>query len=1106
MSLSENIALHIDAGTLVSTVVGALQAHAGDLHAIAVPNDGGRVGDIASSSQIDPSAIGSAVQTLAAQIAAQLQALPVQLPGLQPIIALIDLVEQISQGDLAGDLVNLATRLGEELEGSREGGLVGVLMRLSQALTAAPQASSLGALLQSLLGLAHVQVPPAVSRLGEVLPAADAALRAVGGLMVLESVLSESQRLTTLMAAQIDAPTVRRDLESLATVMDAAIVARINSVDITDDLALQALAELLAAAAQQFETVREEVAAGIGLGEATLAYLDVGQVQREMDVAAAMLRGIDLAPLGRLLADALAGLTPLTQLDLEHAPAQSLDALLTRVEGEIATHAARIEAWDAAALAQPVQDGIGRLTAPLEQLGTLLAQVQIAVRGAMEAVRDVVAAAPVRSISDAIHTVLEPVTGALQLITDLVGEISAALTAAAQTALTALSAVEGTVDGFKVEVEALFAEAEQFVADLHLDQVLGQIGEKVAAFTAALERAQMKPYFDTATSAIGAATDVVSAVPFALLPDSMKADVDAAVKPIKDTDVQAVETEIEATLGIGSDGSFALRGELEDAIAEAQEKYDELIEVVRSHDPAQYLAQLDAKLGELAAMIRDIAPALSLQPVQDAIGSVKSAIAGFDLNAAIAPLQRVFDNALATLEQYSPAQLIDPLESRVTAARTSVKNALRLDQWAPALDDLSGRATTLLNGLDPARMQPQISALLTEARGLVDGLPPTRTAWPGAIIAALLAGIQARINPNTFAPVQEWIDHGGGPAALTARTDAIAEAVGRTRDAVLMLDVAAISAPAVVASETLRASLTSLTARLAAGSAGRIRFQALVERFDLAPVISALAANRDRFLARLQQAVTLAETLRRTGLSEVDVVIAQLRSAFAPVLRLFDLARTLVRKIGVSDVDHGLVAMVRSVFDVLPPERLANLVTPLFVALRGRVLALIDAVIAPLKTAIARLTALIDAIDLAPLKQALQAVYDEVLADLTALSPAALLAAPLAAFAALKAQVAAFDPLALLLSVLDGLKATADRVLAKLSAEQLLHSPLAIYRALVDALSQLDIGRLFAPVFELIDTIAAQVDEGLDETVQAFQGLQAALPGGGGSSLSVSVG
>ena len=78
---------------------------------------------------------------------------------------------------------------------------------------------------------------------------------------------------------------------------------------------------------------------------------------------------------------------------------------------------------------------------------------------------------------------------------------------------------------------------------------------------------------------------------------------------------------------------------------------------------------------------------------------------------------------------------------------------------------------------------------------------------------------------------------------------------------------------------------------------------------------------------------------------------------------------------------------------------------------------------------------------------------------------------------------------------------------AMLSAEQLLHSPLAIYRALVDALSQLDIGRLFAPVFELIDTIAAQVDEGLDETVQAFQGLQAALPGGGGgSSLSVSVG
>jgi hypothetical protein len=610
----------------------------------------------------------------------------------------------------------------------------------------------------------------------------------------------------------------------------------------------------------------------------------------------------------------------------------------------------------------------------------------------------------------------------------------------------------------------------------------------------------MGPYFDTAVSAIGTAADVVGAVPFELLPDSMKADVDAAIKPIRDTDVAAVETEIETALGIGSDGKFALRGDLEHAVAEVQAKYDELMALVRSHDPQQYLQQLDVQLQLLADKIRDISPQLALQPVQDAIARLRSAIAGVDLVASLAPLQKVFDDALATLGQYAPAVLIAPLVSRVAEARNAVKTAVRLDRWSPVLDDLSGRATDLLTQLDPAQLQPQITALLNEAKGLIDGLPSTRSTWPGTIIARLLQGLSARLDPNSFATVQAWISDGGGPAALAGRSDAIARAVGRTRDAVLALDFAALSAAMVNAAGPLRSALAALVGRLG-GRAGdnaaeQARFQALAQRYDLAPVLSQLAANRNRFLARLQQAAAVAETLRRTGLSEVDNTLHQIKTALAPVLQLFTQVRTLVRKLGVGDVDHGLVAIVRSVFAVLPPQRLANLLTPLFVALRGRVLALINAVLLPLKTAITRLTGLIDAIDLAPLVTALQTVYDQVLADLTALSPATLLAQPLASFSNLQATLSTFDPLAPLLSLLDGLRDAAARVLAKLSAQQMLESPLAIYRTLVEVLAQLDIGELLAPVFDSVDAIAKQVDDGLDNTVSAFQGLQAALPGG----------
>ena len=235
----------------------------------------------------------------------------------------------------------------------------------------------------------------------------------------------------------------------------------------------------------------------------------------------------------------------------------------------------------------------------------------------------------------------------------------------------ALGEVEGVVDDFKAELQALFGQARAYVDSLNLESLAGQLADGVQQFTQAVEQAQMKPVFDTAVDAIGAAADVVGAVPFGLLPEDMKSEVDAAVAPIKAVDLGAVETQVEGLLGITADGRFAPREELQAAIGAIQAKFDELVQTLRDHDPQQYLAQLDEQLGELAAKIGTIAPSVTLQPVQDVIDDVKAAIAGFDLQAQLAPLQQVFDAAIAALEPYSPARLIEPLETRMAEARTS---------------------------------------------------------------------------------------------------------------------------------------------------------------------------------------------------------------------------------------------------------------------------------------------------------------------------------------------------------------------------------------------------------------------------------------------------
>ncbi|BDI04731.1 hypothetical protein [Sphaerotilus microaerophilus] len=1119
MPLATDLSTRLDAGALVSGFLGQLSGHGASLGAINAPEaDTGGIDDTLAG--LDAGSLAPLIANLAQQGSAALVAASgasAQADPLAGINQALALVEQLSGSGVREDLEALFDQLGAELEGTAEGGTVGLLLRLSRLLADSPQGGSLVALLRSLLGATGVQVPGALSQAGQWLPAAASLVRSLGGLMMLESVLEESQRLTGLMAQRLDAGLMQRQIDQLASMLDPALAARVAGTG-TDDAALAALRAALAVPAGRVASLRETLAAAMGLGEATLAYLDVDQVQTEVATAAALLRDIDLAPVQRLLQSALGGLRPLMQLDLSQVPAQSLGTLLDQVQAQVGQMASQIEAFDPGVLLAPLQQGVDTVTAPLENLAETFAQVQASVRAALQAITRVAVELPVGELAGAIQTLLQPVTQVLQALTELVAGVAAALEAAATQAQAALGEVEGVVDDFKAQLQALFGEARAFVEGLDLPSVVGGLSDRIADFTQALQQAQLKPYFDTAVQAIDTATGVVDAVPFDLLPESMKADVDAAVEPIKAVDLAAFETRIEQLVGIGPDGRFTPRADLEAAVAGIQAKFDALVQTLRDHDPAQYLQQLDQQLAQLSQQVSQIAPAVSLQPVQDAIDQVRSAVAGFDLRGQLQPLQQVFDDAIAAMQAHSPAQLIVPLEQRVDEARAQLLNVLPLQAWREALDGVQAQALALLDRVDPVRLEPLLAGLLTQARDLLAtdaarsspaqnaGQDTGSLPWLGTLLAALHRGSGARLHSHTFPEVQRWILARSGVETLAARTRAIADAVARTHGAVTALDLGAATGTLATRAQPLRTALASLVAALPAESPHRQPFTELALQLDVATQWGDLAANQARYLARLEQALPLGETLRRTGLSEVDEVIGRLHAAFEPLLALLNTVRAFLRTAGLAQVDQGIAPMLQALFDVAPPQRLAALTAPLFVALRGRLQALLNAVILPVQTALQRVQDLIDAVDLTPLREAVDEAFQAAVAQVQALSPATLLAAPLAAAEALQAEVAAFNPLQALLGLLNGLRDTVARVLAKLNAQELLADPVAIYREIVDALDALNLQALMAPVLDLLDSIAHDVDSGLDDTVGAFQRLQDALPsGGGGSSGSVSV-
>ncbi|MFP2929505.1 hypothetical protein ACLESO_30760, partial [Pyxidicoccus sp. 3LG] len=297
------------------------------------------------------------------------------------------------------------------------------------------------------------------------------------------------------------------------------------------------------------------------------------------------------------------------------------------------------------------------------------------------------------------------------------------------------------------------------------------------------------------------------------------------------------------------------------------------------------------------------------------------------------------------------------------------------------------------------------------------------------------------------------------------------------------------------------------------GGAGQLalvdELQALVDRLDAERRLAALTHNRTRYLALLDTAAGRTASLRATGLSEVDAGIQRLGEAFAPFQAVRDFFKSLLRVMGIPSLDAGLREALFAVLQSVSAERLANILTPVVTAARARIATLVDLIVAPLKDAIADLQDIAAALDLAPLREGLQSIYDTAKAGIQALTPSALLAPSLASFDALKAELLAFDPLAALRAVLTALKQTKDRVVAKLKAQELLASPIAIYDEVLQALEALNLDDLIAPVLDALDDLAGQVDEGLDRTTEALQRLQQALPApgsGGSAGGSVSVG
>ncbi|MCP4285355.1 MAG: hypothetical protein GY792_13020 [Gammaproteobacteria bacterium] len=1096
MALIDELSQRMD----VSASIGNLEADVGgaltEMSGVSLPDlssDFDQAGNLRSGIDLDN--ISNSLDAVLAQIP-ELDTLPVANDIIGPVQKVIDLAEKLNALDWPNTLQEFESGLQEQI--SSNGDFLSRLEELAGFLQGNASMDAVKSLVESLAELTGTNLSADQLKLPELLPAVQTISKLIGHLMSMYHQLNEGNQLANFIGKQLDADSIGAGVQQVTKQLQETgtvpLRQMINDLDVNDDAAVAAVKQALQNAALPVVALRAAIAEGMGFGEATLVQLNPDTLKQAIKAASSDLGGLDLTPFTNVVQNVAGTLQPMFAVDFGNAPAETLDSWLTRLEGRVTELASGIDGYDIGSLTAPLTDGIEIVMALPEEITNALQSVKLSVKQGLDTIEDAVQAIPVENVANAIRTVLDPIADALEFIGDLVGRIQSVLETAIGTLQGALDTAEDAVDTVKKAIEDIFKQAQSYIDSLNLEQVIGEVSEQIQNFADLLNKADMTPYFDAVVDALDTTTGVVDKVPFDMLPDSMEQDVVDLVKPVKDVDVTAFSNDIQSLLQIGPDGKFALRPDLEAALEGIQDKYDQLLEVVRQADPAALLSDIDNELSNLQQKIQELTPDVALEPVQKAIDDVKGAVGSFNLNETLAPLNEGFDELLEKIDEFKPSTMLQPLEEKLTEVRSAVFGSFQLDTWQKQLLDLREQTINLLDPLDPDQLQPALQSLVDELKSQTNSLSQLELGYlVGSIINSLLGGRGARA--DAFQAVLEWLTSDAGTSLLTGLAGSASTAIDQAKNAVQRVDPQAIAVQ-------LQPSINDINSAISSLPDGEVKteLQQCARSLDVEQTIGGLAIHRQRYMQSLTDASAAFTELANEGLSEVDLAVNQLRDAFNPLNFAREFFQQILGFIGIGGFEQGLQQVVNNTFAVATPARLAGVFTPLLTALKGRLTALLDGFLNPVLDAIADLQALQDQLSLADLMLELDEIHAAARQKVEALHPNNLLGEVVSAFNDSQTDVLNFDPLGPITEGLTSLQESSSRVLGKLSAEEILKTPLEIYDDVLSLLESLDLGELLTPVLDVLDNLSQKVASGLDDTGTAFVRLQDALPDQVGST------
>lgn len=653
-----------------------------------------------------------------------------------------------------------------------------------------------------------------------------------------------------------------------------------------------------------------------------------------------------------------------------------------------------------------------------------------------------------------------------------------------------LSSVQGQIDSVKGELQSILQGVSDQLEDLDVTGEIEEIRQKMDEMLSRLGEIDFNPVVDPVVGQINGMRDGLREIDLSSLNDFLKNTLRISVQLVKEIDfteniTNVLLKEINEILEIPKNG-----------LSEIEEKIENTLAKLTEFDPGIILKPLDDLFDPVTERLNALQLEKILEPLDEWHARIKEELDKLSPSFLLHPVIELYDQLKSTFQSISPEELIQPLQEGIDDFKSELQR-LDITGITDDLGNVLNRVNNILDEISPENLFAPLVNGFDKIIGAIDRFSPGTLLEPFAnIFEPLMAPLDnlteehVRLIGEAFSEVRTL------PAAYDPQHNfqTIQQKYSEIQGLIQQMNVGQIISD-------LRGPYNALKASFDAGGSAGAGIEERVNSLDplRSETINRVSSELQQFQSQIQNAFSEA-TPPADLMSRFEEIRPSLESLIPTWVR-DDMTPSSVREafrranpLNITEEVNQLYETFREQLQNFDPRILQENVQETFDNLRETLRAVDpEIIINRVQDVINNLSQRLDSLDLRFIVDELEDLTEEVETLIHGLNPRPIIQQLEELTNEIKGIVDELKP-SEVLSALNEPFQTAKDIVESFNPEFLKEPLLDIYEGIQDKITEIDIGIILKPLDDRLNDLRDELEEGLDRSGTAFNGMIAAIP------------